>query len=413
VKKYLLIILAVAVIAGMLLSSCAEKVSTTSVTATTTATVTKTAETKTLTIGYAVDLSGPISVYYISQEREILELAQIYNENGGITIAGQKYFIKLAGEDAKSTADGGAEAATRLVYDKGVKFVVGPFGFEAAASTPIFEENKVININTFPTWSPGELNKDTPYSFAGNGGPMSDTLIMIQALMQEYPAVKKIVILAGDDGTSAFIEPKYQAWCAEHGLTILNNNHMVLFPQTMEDLSPIAAKVDLMKPDAVVEVSSQPVQAGSFIKAFRALGNNAPFTFAGHQGTQWVIDALGPTASDVLTVGTSIDHPGSALHAELIKRIPETELASSGAVCNSLIVLLEILKKSPSLNPDDVKATWESTSSIDGLFGPVFFGGDLITGGLHNHVISQDALVQRVINGQSSVVGWVSSGRVP
>jgi hypothetical protein len=143
------------------------------------------------------------------------------------------------------------------------------------------------------------------------------------------------------------------------------------------------------------------------------LGNNAPFTFAGHQGTQWVIDALGPTASDVLTVGTSIDYPGSAIHEELIQWNPENELASSGAVCNSLIVLLEILKKSPSLDPDAVKATWEATDSVEGLFGTVYFGGDLTTGGLHNHVLSQDGLVQKVINGQSSVVGWVSSGRVP
>ena len=149
-KKCLFIILAVAVVTGMLLSSCGGTPATKSVTATATVTATTTAQPKILKIAYFMSLSGFLSVYYVSQEAEVRAMADIYNENGGITVGGQKYFIEMVGEDTQSSADGAAAGATRLVYDKGVKFVVGPFGFEAAASTPIFEENKVINVNTFP-----------------------------------------------------------------------------------------------------------------------------------------------------------------------------------------------------------------------------------------------------------------------
>ena len=410
-KKCLFIILAVAVVTGMLLSSCGGTPATKSVTATATVTATTTAQPKILKIAYFMSLSGFLSVYYVSQEAEVRAMADIYNENGGITVGGQKYFIEMVGEDTESSADGAAAGATRLVYDKGVKFVVGPFGFEAAASTPIFEENKVINVNTFPLWSPGELSKDTPYSFAGNAGAFGETLVLVRALVSEYPNAKKVVLLAGDDGTAPFMEPKYQVFMKDMGLTLLNDEHMVLFPQTIEDMSPIAAKVDLMKPDAVVEFGSQPAQASSFIKAFRALGNNVPFVFAGGQGPQYMIDALGPTANDILTTGVDPKYPGSDLHKELLARTPWT--GSSASVTNTLIMLLEVLKKSPSLDPDDVKATWESTSSIDGLFGPVTFGGTLLTGGLHNHVASYSVLVHRIKAGQSSVVGWVSSGPIP
>jgi branched-chain amino acid transport system substrate-binding protein len=397
-KRTILITLTAILILGMALTGC----STTS---------TPAAQTKTLEIGYLTDLTGFLSVYYIQQEQEVLKTAELINEAGGITIAGQNYTIKMVGEDSASSADGAAAGATRLVFDKKVKYVIGPFGFEAAASTPLFDENKVINVNNYPMFSPGELTKDTPYSFAGGPGAWGESLVIFQALKANFPSVKTVVLVAADDGTVASMEPRHNAVLKSLGFTVLNDGHMLVYPNGLEDLSPLAAKANSLKPDAVLQLNSAPSAATSFVKALRALGNNVPYLFPGSIGAQFLLDALGPTATDIVVEGVT---PGSPNNPPWLQKLQAKmgDTPVSGSLANCLIILTEVMKKAKGIDADSIKAAWEATDTCDCLYGTAIFSGDE-TFGLHHHAVGIPFAVQAIQNGKIIDKGWISTGPIP
>ncbi len=83
-----------------------------------TAPTTPTPTVKTLKVGVVVSLTGWYSVIDAAEAGEVQEVAKMINDKGGITIDNQKYLVELVIEDGKSTFDGVAAAANRLVYDK-------------------------------------------------------------------------------------------------------------------------------------------------------------------------------------------------------------------------------------------------------------------------------------------------------
>ena len=73
-----------------------------------------------------------------------------------------------------SSHEGTVAATNKLIYDRGVKFIVGPTAFWGKASGPICEANKVFNVIGFCTNTPGELDKTTQYRFLGTNGTMGN-----------------------------------------------------------------------------------------------------------------------------------------------------------------------------------------------------------------------------------------------
>ncbi len=53
------------------------------------------------------------------------------------------------------------------MLDDKVQFVVGPGAFFNVATTPIFEQNKVLHVANYNGLNPAEMDKDTPYAFLG------------------------------------------------------------------------------------------------------------------------------------------------------------------------------------------------------------------------------------------------------
>lgn len=84
-----------------------------------------TAAEKEVKIGALMGLTGPGSDAMGRVADGIKGAADWVNEKGGLNIKGEKYLIKLIGEDYQMSADGTKAAATKLVFDHGVKFMVG------------------------------------------------------------------------------------------------------------------------------------------------------------------------------------------------------------------------------------------------------------------------------------------------
>jgi hypothetical protein len=68
------------------------------------------------------------------------------NEKGGITVKDERYRVEVIVEAAKIRLDGVTVAANRLVFDKGVKLILGIAGFFSTASSPVTTPNNVLNL---------------------------------------------------------------------------------------------------------------------------------------------------------------------------------------------------------------------------------------------------------------------------
>ena len=197
---------------------------------------------KTLKIGYVLSLSDWYSVFDTVEDRYINACAKMINDKGGVTVQGQRYNIELVGEDGKSTMDGATAAATKLVYDHKVKFVIGATAFFNAAVAPVFEPNKVLHVLGYYSAQPGELDNTTPFGFLGYNASIGNTLTAVKAMKKEFPNVKKLVIVTPDDGAIPYLMPKVKKILEANGFTPVGD--IIGFPNQMEDFSPIAAKAD-------------------------------------------------------------------------------------------------------------------------------------------------------------------------
>ena len=125
------------------------------------------------------------------------------NDDGGIKVQGKGYKVELVIEDGKSTLDGNTAAATKLVLDDKLQFVVGPGAFFNLATTPIFEQNKVLHVANYNGLNPAEMNKDTPYAFLGLD-PITQQSASLKALKQYYPDIKNVALATEDATYPAF-----------------------------------------------------------------------------------------------------------------------------------------------------------------------------------------------------------------
>lgn len=396
----LIVLVLVAIVVLPLYSACAKP--------------TPPAEAKTLKIGSLVALTEWFSVFDILQDREVQAVAQIINEAGGITIQGQKYNIELVTEDFKSSLEGVAAGANKLVYDEKVDFVVGPFAFFSVASSPIFEANKVLHVSTWNTLQPGEMDKTTPYGFLGYHAVVGELIGTLKAMKMIYPDVKKVVILLPDDGAIPYLVPVAKGLIEDAGYTVVGDT--IGYPNEMTDFSPIAAKLNAIKDaDAYLHLNGTPPHVASIIKGLRELGNTKLYIREGNINCNDILAIAGvAAATNVMTGGIT---PGLPDNPPMVNEIynqleplygPNTLNLENA---NGLYVLVQAIEAAQSLDPTVVRDTWEQMDTIDTLFGKGYMGGEKIYG--IRHSVSNPHSTQRLIDAEVIPGGWVEVGPIP
>jgi branched-chain amino acid transport system substrate-binding protein len=367
---------------------------------------------KTLKIGYLLCLSGWYSVFDAVEEGHVKAVAQLINEKGGITVQGQRYNIELVGEDGKSTLDGIAAGANKLVYDHKVKFVVGPTGFFATGSSPTFEQNKVVHVSGYNTSQPGEMDQTTPYGFLGFDASIGTSIAAWKVMKKEFPKVKTVAMATVDDGAIPYLVPIIKKLLPAYGFTFVGDT--IAAPNEMEDFSPIAAKLNAIKgADAVFLLNGSPIFAGGVAKGLRALGNNKPIILQSLAPLDIISSVAGKAASNDIT------SMGLTPHAKGNPKLLDEVFDKNGKKLpiflfnpNGLWVLARVIEAANSLDPEVVKAKWESMDKVDCLFGTCEFGGDA-TFGLKHHAISHPLPYQKLVNGTVIYGGWINVERIP
>lgn len=365
---------------------------------------------QTLKIGALVSLTGFAS----ASETLIWDGVKLFqdwiNEKGGITIKGQPYTIEFVAEDGQSTADGAVAAATKLVYDDGVKFMVGEvMPFMNIAQGTVTEPAKVLRVALYNCYGPDEYGAKTPYTFIANDCTVDFMTPNLQYLAEAYPNAKTICVLTPDDGSPPYLEPIFKQKAAEEGLT---SSGFVLWPLDTTDFTSFTVKALATKPDALFLINGWPIHMGSILKAAREMGFTGP-VFACHEDPYDIREVAGRAAStEFYTHNLAMDAPEMT---SMIKEIAKLAQAKYGRVSPTYVwgwspcwSLVQAIEAAQSLDPTVVKDTWEKMKSIETPYGTGKMGG-LNTYGI-NHSVSAPMPLTALKNGE---VVWVKWQKVP
>jgi branched-chain amino acid transport system substrate-binding protein len=372
-------------------------------------------EVKTLKIGGLMSLSGFMSVNDTPEWRQTVIAAELFNEQGGITVNGDKYMIELFVEDCKSTMDSVTAGANRLVDEKEIKFIVGPTAFYASASAPVLTPAKVLNILTWCVHSPGEIDASTPYTFCTSHAGIPNEIATLTYLHQAYPDVKKVVIVTPDDGTDVNVLPKTEPLMENLGITQVGD--VIKFANEMVDFSPIVTKILAVEGiDAVLIVHGLAPHFGAIVKGLRAGGNYQPIAISTACPIHEIVTIAGAEAcKDVFVESFNVDDPENPpLLAELITRTlakhgADASLQFRGA--NSLYIMKEGIEATQSFDSTVVRDWIESQDTVETLFGPGIVCGEQTIG--IKHAIVHPLSIEIAEDGKSVGAGWVNPGFIP
>jgi branched-chain amino acid transport system substrate-binding protein len=363
---------------------------------------------KEVKIGALMGLTGPGSDAMGRVADGIKAAAGWVNEKGGLNIKGEKYLIKLIGEDYQMSADGTKAAATKLVFDHGVKFMIGlPIPpFKAAAST-VTEPNKVLRMDVTGQGGPDDINPKWPYTF------VTSLDLELQAtgldhFLKAYPGVKKVGLICPEDPGILFVMQNVKKLAAAHGLTVVAEE---TYPFGTSDFYPTLTKIFTAKPDALVSGAAFPPWLGGILKQGRELGFKGPMLVLSQGADPYVVLGIAGKdfATDFMATSYALKDPEMTPMIKEVGKIIKSKFGVDNTYdqlssFEAMWILTQAIEKAQSLDPTVVKNSLEKTTKIDTPNGPGKMGG-LKTFGI-NHALVRPFPVVRIMNGIVKHITW-------
>jgi hypothetical protein len=242
-----LILVVLVLIAGLILSGCTSTSSSPSTPPTPAASTQSSpppsqstpAANKTLKIGIVAMFGSATSLDFINA---VKLMAEVDNQNGGLTIGGDKYNIQILDYDNNNSQTTEVAAINRLVYQDEAKYILAQGTFESAW-LPVTEQNKVIVMNANVNYDPGDLPM-YKYSFNACGGSGSLTAITGWFAKNYSQEIKSFVMAFPDNQLGHVFDTIFAGTWKAIGV----NPTVIYFPASQEDLSSIGTKVVSLNP---------------------------------------------------------------------------------------------------------------------------------------------------------------------
>ncbi|HEX7474890.1 MAG TPA: ABC transporter substrate-binding protein [Dehalococcoidales bacterium] len=387
--------------------SATTQAQTTATQAQTTTTLAQVVKTETLKIGVIVGLTGPGSQMYLEQ-RDVSNLAQDWiNGNGGITVNGTNYKIQCIYEDNKGTAADSITAATRLISQEGVKFIVGgavPDQVNAIAS--VTEKNKVL----YETGQTDKMDPAKPLFFAANYSFISPLTPLYDTMKQLYPNIKNAGFIIEDESGARAAGDFSQQAAKDHGLTLLEPQ---MHPWESTEFAPQWTKLMSLKPDAVDIGIKMPNSSAAAVKQGREAGFTGPMIATTSADPGMMLNMIGKAYSTDF-IWPSFDVYGPAATPMVKTIVGLWSKDHSGPVSadgmngwDQLWILTQAIEKAQSLDPATVAKSWQNMSTGETSRGTAKMGGAKTFG--INSMVFRPCPISRLQNGQVEFLKWVDT----
>lgn len=366
-------------------------------------------EVKTLRIGHIIAMTGPIAAGLESCTQGVQMAADWVNEQGGITVGGDKYQIELVLGDNQSTPDGTVAIANKLVYDEGIKFIVGPIvPWLSIAMQPVTEEAKVLRCLLDGTGTPAECNPETPYTF-GCFFEVSMVPPVYDYLTEAYPQVKKVAIIGPDEPGGQFLAQMSAKEAQERGLEVVFTE---AYPIGTEDYYPLWTKILATEPDAVEMGAGNPPMYAGIIKAGRELGFNGLIYSVSAIFLDVTKMILGPGFPHGDVFGLSLAVADTEI-SPMINEIRARAMENYGMFLETQVggwaplwFMVQAIEAAQSLDATEVVQTWEQMDTMETPFGTATMGGQDFLG--LNHVVMMPYPLGRLENGEVKTIKLIT-----
>ena len=252
-----------------------------------------------LKIGVLGVMSGPAASWGLVNRYSAEATAQMYNEQGGVEIDGDRYQIEIVSIDDKNDPKLAVSGAERLIHQEGINYIIGPNVDTTAASiVPVVEAGAAINF---------------PYAFSRQlySAPRSNSILGMIASYQAAPIIYKYLQDERGVQTVSFIarnesDPLNQrdegvAAAEKLGLEVISSEDT--YEPGTTDFFPVMSKVVSANPDLIVLSGVAPADAPLLIRTARELGYQGILSTETAQDIGILNEVAGELADGFISVG--------------------------------------------------------------------------------------------------------------
>jgi branched-chain amino acid transport system substrate-binding protein len=252
-----------------------------------------------LKIGVLGVMSGPAASWGLVNKYCAEATAQMYNDQGGVDIGGDKYKIQIVSIDDKNDPKLAVSGAERLTQEDGIRYIIGPNVDTTAASiVPVVEKNGAIN---FPyafskqLYSPPRQNSILGMIASYQAGPI------IYKYLMDKRGVKSVAFLARNESDPLNQRDEGVAAAKELGLKIISSEDT--YEPGTTDFFPVMSKVVTGNPDLIVLSGVAPSDAPLLIRSARELGYKGLLSTETAQDAKILSEVAGEAANGFISVG--------------------------------------------------------------------------------------------------------------
>lgn len=320
---------------------------------------------KTLKIGVIAWLGFPLG---LDLSRGVEVAAEMVNADGGLEIGGDKYTIEVIVYDSDFDQAKAASAANKLVYEDGVKFILGDPIF-VDAYLPITEAEKVVVVASPATAT--ILSPDNHYSFLGaymNCGQA----VLGTWFTEAFPEYKTVMVALPDNVEGHTYAETNKKVLEAGGMTVTDE----FYPADATDLSALGTKVKNENPDVFIALAGGPVSDSLAFKAVWTAGYRGQLFGMSTQPAGTLAGALPAEALEGFIGGAFPTEFEPAL-TDVAKDFKAAWIAKYGAwedpeiTCMSTwSCLIAALQEAGSLDPDEVAEVIGNGLQFEGPTGP-------------------------------------------
>jgi branched-chain amino acid transport system substrate-binding protein len=255
---------------------------------------------------------------------------------------------------------------------------------------------------------PAVMNPDTPYTFRPNVSGAEIIGVNYDYLVETYPNVKTVAILQPDEPGGQFYMMVSQKEAEKRGLKMVAAEFND--PLEQQDFYPVLTKILAAKPDALDAGGMPAIPSALKLKQARELGFTGPifglspvelYTILDIAGKDFCYDYFNPSldmrSPEVPPMMREIEKRWNAKFGT--KFMFESYQGWDAVWC-----LAQAIEAAQSLDPTEVKTTWENMSSIETAYGTGHMGG-LQTYGV-NHLVVRQCPISAFVNGEVKLIKW-------
>jgi branched-chain amino acid transport system substrate-binding protein len=309
-----------------------------------------------LKIGVLGVMSGPAASWGLVNRYSAEATAQMYNEQGGIEIDGEKYQIQIVSIDDKNDPKLAVSGAERLIHQEGIKYIIGPNVDTTAASiVPVVEAGGAIN---FPyafskqLYTPPHGNSVLGMIASYQAAPI------IYSYLQKEQGVQTVSFIARNESDPLNQRDEGVAAAQTLGLQVVSSEDT--YEPGTTDFFPVMSKVVGEGPDLIVLSGVAPADAPLLIRTARELGYEGILSTETAQDIGILNEVAGELADGFISVGgASTPEIRSAYMDEFIDRYNQVAGEwndEAGTKVYALEIILMTLQQAGKGAIEDVEA---------------------------------------------------------